>query len=906
MSRNKSAQSSPITNELFEARELVDYAKCVLSNLDLLRAFERLPISAPDKDYVVTEHFTQENRVSLNKDHVSGRFNQMRRLHPFLTDEGAENRIARIVKRINGRTALPDQYPGSLRLGCPQKVQTGTDDDLNGNLPELLSCLGEIFLCEGSDGSIRVRTRLLEPWQDLILVVPPLLITSAWMAQRLHLSDATPSVDELQRALARMNSWLCDSTLPVDDDPFLDHLCRSEGLDETHLHLNGTTEAEKVWCDALVRPEQVVGGLTAKTIKPDIGIKVPIGNGVKRLLQQEDPDLTPQRLMLRVKVAAALKARLLDLAMPNFEPRLCEPAVAAYRRAQENCLRRIALQTSKVVKEAWQLVALFKGFDEGRMGQSGGLLFWHYALLRAQFCRLLIQQSNQKGFDQFQHITLNELREATEKDYAERFRQIERGHQKGVDFLEGRFTPKMTPDDTAKLLGLILRGYLEFLGEGVARPVGVMREAREYRSLSDLLSRVRRLEVGDDQVPDSSREHPCHSDIPRSSRRLRLGLVPHFVKQTHKVEREDFFSGEKLRAICRDAKVRRESDQRARALVALIQRTPGLETLIRGIDAASNERHAGPEVFAPVFRRMRHAGIRRFTYHAGEDFVHIVSGIRAIHEAVVFLDFNAGCRIGHGTASGLDPKAWWQAVSGYVVMPAEERLDDLVFAREMLLSNRAHIDSLPLIEAEIQRLSMKIWSEPRITPDLLAEAWKLRSLDPLAQNVSVEDVDPNRRFEARCFANARLFNANALNHFLRRHGVDAKGEELKAAREDVVVAQENDVLRPKVIRAIQNAVLRLLRERSIAIETLPSSNLRISIHKSYDDHHAQNWLGLGKKPVEGPVSVVIGSDDPGIFATGLRLEYAHFSRMLHAHVMSPASAKELLQRMCVEAKQFRF
>jgi hypothetical protein len=303
---------------------------------------------------------------------------------------------------------------------------------------------------------------------------------------------------------------------------------------------------------------------------------------------------------------------------------------------------------------------------------------------------------------------------------------------------------------------------------------------------------------------------------------------------------------------------------------------------------------------------MRQAGIRRFTYHAGEDFGHIVSGIRAIHEAVVFLDFDAGCRIGHGTASGLDPKSWWQAVGGYVVMPAEERLDDLVFAREMLLSNRTHSDNLPLIEAEIQRLSMKIWNEPRITPDLLADSWKLRSLDPLAQNVSVDDVDPNRRFEARCFANARQGNAIALTHFLRRHGINASTEELKAAREDVVVSRENDVLRPKVIRALQNAVLGLLRERSIAIETLPSSNLRISIHKNYNDHHARSWLGLGKHPVDGPVSVVIGSDDPGIFATGLRLEYAHLSRMLHAHVMSPSSAKELLRRMCLDAKQYRF
>ena len=266
MSRNNSEHSSPLANEQFEARELVDYAKCVLSNLDLLRAFERLSKSAPDKMHMVKKYCAQEHNASLKEVHASGRFVQMRRLHPSLTDEGLENRIARTVKRLNARTPLPDQYPGSLRIGKTKKTQVTSADDLNRNLPELLSCLGEMFLCEGNDGSIRVRTRLLEPWQDLVLVVPPLLVTSAWMAVRLSFSDATPSFDEQQRAIARMKLWLCDSTLPVDDDPFLDHLCRTEGLDETHMHLNGTTEAEKVWCDALERPEHVVGGLTAKTI----------------------------------------------------------------------------------------------------------------------------------------------------------------------------------------------------------------------------------------------------------------------------------------------------------------------------------------------------------------------------------------------------------------------------------------------------------------------------------------------------------------------------------------------------------------------------------------------------------------------------------------------------------------
>lgn len=891
-----------------DSRELVDYAKSMFMNLDLLRKLETSESSVRNAG-MLRFSLTRIAHDDLIKACASGRFSQMHRLYPLLTDEALEGRIVRTSKRLN-RAPLNSC---TFTIKEPQPSDVKPLEDLGHALPKLLNHLAEVFLCEGRDGSIRVKTNFLDLWQDLVLVVPPLLITSAWMAQNILSLDVKKlAFFEQNQVLSRMSSWLCDSTLPVDDDPFLDHLCSSKGLDETHMHLNGTTEAEKVWCDALERPKCVVGALTAKITAKDSGLNVAIGNGVERLLRQEDVDLTPNMLLKRVEDAVALKAMLLRNAACELNqtsnPEEDELAVVAYRRAQNACLPNIqANKVSRVVRESWQLVMVLKAFESGRMKPECGFLFWHYSLLRAQFCRLLVQQKTQKGFDQFQYITLNELRETTEKDYAERFRQIERGAQKCVDFLEGRFAPKSNPDSSAVLISRILRGYLEFLGESEAGQAGAIRKVSQYGSLTELLECVRKLEKGW-EGPDLAADQPT-TRVSRSDRRLRLGLVPHFIKRTDTTERDVFFNSLTLRSMCRDLKLRREVDQNARALVALIHRTPGLETLIRGIDAASNERHAGPEVFAPVFRRMRESGIRRFTYHAGEDFVHLVSGLRAITEAVFFLELDAGCRIGHGTASGLDPKIWWAAVGGYSVMATEDRLDDLTFAREMLLRKRVHIDRLPLIEAEMHRLSMRIWNNPAITPEILADAWMLRSLDPLVLGLLRNDVDPNRRIEVLRFEDARSRSPKAHKLFLRRHGHGASSDELKRARESVVVSRENDVLSPKIMRAIQSSVLQLLHERRIAIETLPSSNVRISVHNSYEDHHAQNWLGLGKKSTNNNVSVVIGSDDPGIFATGLRTEYAHMLRMLKTRsdaLSKGLSAEDLLERMCVDAKRFRF
>lgn len=909
MSRRQ-AEGLPCRVAEFDVAELVDLAKCIFTDIDSLRTLEK--VASTQRNMSLAQYYRECDAVpTWNKAHAIGRFSQMCRLHPLSTDEAIENRINRAIRQVQAYTPVSGTKNGGYMSG-PHIRTSAHSPDLS--FPELLGQLASTFLCEGRDGSIRVRSKLLQPWQELILVVPPLLIAAAFIAERVPIEQLCTSTFIHKRTLAeRLARWLCDSTLPVDDDPFLDYLSSTEGLEEVHLHLNGTTEAEKVWCDALERPQQVVGRLTARVLRRDSGLRIPIGNGVARLLRQEDSELTPDKLMQRTLDAIGLKAFLLNsLTYPRTDIREQrrrsgdEGVVMDYRRVQVALLSDVMVKgVSRVTKEAWQLALIYHGITSGRMGGSGQVALWHYALIRAQFCRLLVQQANQKGFDQFQYITLNELREETERTYAERFRQIERGHQRGVTYLEGRFAPKASPDDTAELLGRVLRGYYEFLAEDEFGQRPSSRHVSSYHSLADLLALIRRHE-GSASAPANTRL--VVMDVPwLTQRRLRLGLVPHFIKQSSAEDHAEFFKPKGIRPICREFKLRTETDRRARALVSLIEKTPGLDTLIRGVDAASNERHAGPEVFAPTYRRMRNAGIRRFTYHAGEDFAHLASGLRAITEAVMFLELGAGCRLGHGTASGLSPKKWWKAVGSAVVMPVEDRLDDLVVARELFLKEGLATERLPLIETEIHRLAMRIWNDPRITVEVLGGAWKLRALDPLVSMKHVRDVDRHRRDEALRHQTAGRLEPSAYHHFLRRHGCGANQDELLKAREDIVVTADNDVLRPRELRLMQQAVLTLLHERRVAIETMPSSNVRISIHGDYENHHAGYWLGVGKKQAPVPVSVVVGSDDPGIFATGLRIEYAHLLGMLKSRTNAKGpNAEDVLHRVCLEAKRYKF
>lgn len=864
--------------ELGHIRSQVMLAKAIFSNIDLLAVLENGVDGELANRHLINLCSKAEGRAAIASAHVTGRFLRFRKLHPSLTDEALELRIS---------WAMGDF------IGEQSALERQSLDDPARCLVALLTRLGKVFLSEARDGSLRIRSRLLAEWQDLVLVVPPMLITAAWMASQQNRSEEMLS--DLKNFQIRVQRWLCDSTLPVDDDPFLDQLCKAEGLDETHMHLNGTTEAEKVWIDALRKTTKIVGSVSGVVQKED-GLHTLIGNGVNRLLRQEDPVLTPKLLRQRVEHAVTLKSFLLKscrsaVARCKYGDLMAESQYATVVRSRvaENGL-------SITTTEALQLVDIIISLKDSRYHYIRGAAFLWYALIRAQFCRLLVQQVDQVGFDQFQYITFNELRETTEKDFAERFRQIERGYQQPVDFLEGRFAPKTTPAEISNRIMHILRGYLQFLDE---TPDGNARNSLEtklsdpnvsYNSLSDIMKLVKAFEEGEGKVP-------------QSQRRLRLGLVAHFIKRTDRQERRRFLEDACLRAACRDSKARRETDQSARALVNLMEKTIGLPHMLRGVDAASNERHSSPEVFAPVFRRMRRAGIYRFTYHVGEDFVHLASGLRAINEAILFLGLTAGCRIGHGTAAGLLPTKWWSAVGDSVILPLEERLDDLVFAWGTLVQMGIMLDKLPILDLEIRRLAMEIWKDPSITTDLLLRAWRLRYIDPIVRTYGNHDVDRDRDAEIQLYRESELLDPDAHHHFLRRHGVNVSRDSLRRGQKPILVTRENDILSADILEILQLATLKFLQQQRVAIETLPSSNVRISIHKSYEEHHATEWLGYGRSLC--PTSVVVGSDDPGIFATSLRMEYAHLLRALQANGAG-LEATSILENLTKTSRRFRF
>ncbi|MDM7303627.1 adenosine deaminase, partial [Klebsiella quasipneumoniae subsp. similipneumoniae] len=86
--------------------------------------------------------------------------------------------------------------------------------------------------------------------------------------------------------------------------------------------------------------------------------------------------------------------------------------------------------------------------------------------------------------------------------------------------------------------------------------------------------------------------------------------------------------------------------------------------------------------------------------------------------------------------------------------------------------------------------------------------------------------------------------------------------------------------------------MQVVKDKRVLIETLPSSNVRISQYESFDEHHVFRWMGLPSyaKPGDPEIMVTLGSDDPGIFAGDLACEFYQLYAVLQGLGLSDKKA----------------
>jgi len=389
-------------------------------------------------------------------------------------------------------------------------------------------------------------------------------------------------------------------------------------------------------------------------------------------------------------------------------------------------------------------------------------------------------------------------------------------------------------------------------------------------------------------------------------------LHPQFYKKRLKIKEEslaidDFVRNVKYKMVNKfQSELKYTQIEAYKNKKELENQTFDLSSYVVSIDAVGKETHTPPEVYAPFFRYLRNAPKRLknnifldthafehhknllITVHAGEDFNHIVTGMRRVDESMYYFNMQRRDRLGHVLSLGIRPKDWLESVQE-VVLYKGDYFDDLVWlchklksisCRELDLSRY-----ISLYEEKVWRLFKEL--HPMHSGDTLHisdlyDAWKYRKNCPITYykrkaDVTIFDEYSRQVLDEKkpCAKVAELFELYHSNKELRRK------------REEVVCIEKSKIKKEelKVWEALQDKLLNKISKKGIIIETNPSSNVFISSLSSYAYHpifrfnppkekYLKKWKKFNKYGQRnGRVSITINSDDPAIFVTSLQNEY---------------------------------
>ncbi len=412
----------------------------------------------------------------------------------------------------------------------------------------------------------------------------------------------------------------------------------------------------------------------------------------------------------------------------------------------------------------------------------------------------------------------------------------------------------------------------------------------------------------------------------------RFFYTVHFIKETEKMPDKSPV------LLCRDCKVREKAKKGALALADMRERYPEYAVRIRGIDAASQEISCRPEVFAQVFRFLsdhvrqgteffgKSLPQLRMTYHVGEDFFDILSGIRAIDEAIHFLNMPCGARMGHALALGVDVEDWYRSKNNRILLSQQEYLDNVVWLYHVLAAFRIEDTSAikehlkkeydyyfqliygnSMDEEDLDCINRKAreyyqgteWEnyyrvkKLQFSIETYYAAWRLRGDDPdlyrrgFFENRRTFDCmrytysfyAVNRKFPQKR-QDTRYFQENALLYYYYHFDWNVRYEGGKRVEIKILPMYK------KAVAKIQKEMQRRVAEYGIGIETNPSSNYLIGTFKRYDKHPiiqfynrnlTNDWEQLADCP---QLCVSINTDDSGVFSVSLENEYAYMALAL--------------------------
>lgn len=394
-------------------------------------------------------------------------------------------------------------------------------------------------------------------------------------------------------------------------------------------------------------------------------------------------------------------------------------------------------------------------------------------------------------------------------------------------------------------------------------------------------------------------------------------FIYHFIKKSEKVR--NHAPGSIYAIDERNHNVRRYLKNQAINIQRLASNP---QNRISGIDAASSEFNCRPEVFGQAFRFLHSCGLKA-TFHAGEDFYDLADGIRAIDEAVTFLNLEAGDRIGHALAMGIDAAEYYKSRNNRISIPAQWLLDNIVWlycrGKDWNIALRPDLERYLLKQYRVLLNEIYEDSELRTTDiETYHLSMLLRGDNPAISNPNNFDVKirhfPTSRNEWSYYAinhseieKIASQNPLAVNIYRNYHfngDVRHRGE---CVKEFHICPGYTET-----ITMMQEKMMERIERHGLCLECCPSSNLLIGSLDKYEHHPIFRFHDID--PTKGHhLSVTINTDDLGVFQTSLSNEYSYLALAQYksmypdgTHRHSHYEISEWLKRISEFAEKYRF
>lgn len=711
------------------------------------------------------------------------------------------------------------------------------------------------------------------------------------------------------------------------------HEILNKGLAENHFHLNGSSRSfDLSWICLMNHPEHITrffGGNGKKSSEQtfkelfeenlNIGVSLGIndnrltwskrlgiacwlrtklflwlqcedinvacqneGNGVEALMNYIDYDYSFHNLRSIVETARYRFGMARRFPQPNGKSRCLDYAITADVLECEdinNCCRSLVGERAFLYKA---LYCIYSGRLENPMQRKCFMdMFYLYILIKMQFRSELIQINQRYGF----------------KNFAK--------YQDRKDIIFESFSEYMLEAKFLSVCESMKNGYVQSLEMRISPKSDAYKQKQKIweidASLYFLESR-------------NSAKLTCQSNLLKDKGlKEKHFYVIHYPKLPKPYKPKDI-DKERSTARARNFQMRRTTKTQAMELAYAMEKYDWLCTRIRGIDACTFEIGCRPEVFATEFRFLRHLSLIKqrdvfisgkpmqpklsVTYHVGEDFMDIIDGLRAIDEAIVFLELESGERLGHAMALGVNAHDYYRLKHNRIVLTKQDYLDNIVWALNKTQALGIKLDSIlkQNLENESERLIFEVYGAGFTMSDYF-NSWHLRGDDPELYRFGEFNQENYNHKKAYIFNSVvRQYNTQRIMHPYRMnmlerfrnnskavelysryhfdHQVKSKGEKT----EEIKIVDSY----MEMVDSLQEKMMKEISQLKLGIETNPSSNVLIGPFDRYENHPIFRFYPVVPSTNQIVQYVSVNTDDQGVFDTSLAMEYSLLACAMHS------------------------